>query len=716
MRSGPTRDGVLACAVGLAISGGAAWGGGSGENLVLIVDPLNAESMYVANYYRRARNVPDANIVHMTPGASNYPAFVSFNLEALEAAIARRGIDDQADYIVVMPGAPFFVNAPGLVTDACSPVTRFSITGAYTTAFIAPDVLDGAGSNMTNRYARGTYDPYRFDSQTAYLGGLPSNDSAARRYYLGAMLGYTGERGNTLAEVLANIDRSVAVDFTRPVGTFYFMETNDAARSGPRDNAYPTAVANLIALGGQASHELRWLPQNEHDCQGILTGMAAPDLPNGSFTVLPGAYCDHLTSWAATFDIADQTKVSAWIAKGATASWGAVEEPCNYAGKFPHARMQVYYYKGASMGESVFRAAGFVPFQGLLYGDPICRPFDYPVSVTVDDAPADAVSGVVELTPMGTTSKPDSFVLEYDVLVDNRQVARDFVKPIAFDTTTLEDGWHDLRVVGYDTSLVQTHGTWTGELVVNNLGRSTTISPQATGGDLSTTLAFDAASIAGGVGGAPVEIRLVQHGRVLASIQGCEGVLRTTGLALGAGRSRVQAEALFADGMRVRSAPVEVDIAYANGTPSGDPPTASGQTIYLAPGESTLVELPFADDDAGDVPTFEVLTPPANATITPGPAGPYRLLTADADATGFDSLTFRAVSGRGASGEARVVIVYTNHPLDRTLDARLTHDDLHHLNQHPADVNFDGAANGSDVSDLERTLRCGELRDMIPAQ
>jgi uncharacterized protein (TIGR03790 family) len=68
--------------------------------------------------------------------------------------------------------------------------------------------------------------------------------------------------------------------------------------------------------------------------------------------VLPGAFCDHLTSYAATFDSSAQTKMSRWISKGASGTSGAVEEPCNYAGKFPHARLHVFYRQGLSLGEA----------------------------------------------------------------------------------------------------------------------------------------------------------------------------------------------------------------------------------------------------------------------------------------------------------------------------------------------------------------------------
>jgi len=52
---------LLTTSIIVALAGRAV-AGGTGENVIIIADPLNAESMYAANYYKLARHVPDANI------------------------------------------------------------------------------------------------------------------------------------------------------------------------------------------------------------------------------------------------------------------------------------------------------------------------------------------------------------------------------------------------------------------------------------------------------------------------------------------------------------------------------------------------------------------------------------------------------------------------------------------------------------------------------
>lgn len=712
MRFGNRNRIVASAACALLGAAGHALASGSGENIIIIADPLNAESMYVANYYRAARNVPAENVFYFSPGADDYQAFVAWNLKALETLIAERGIQNQADYIVLMPGSPFYIDAPGLVSDGCSPVRRFSISGAYTTAFVADEVLGGVGSNFSNRYSRNTFSMVRFDSETSYLSGSPSSDPNAQRYYIGAMLGYTGDLGNTLQEILDNIDRSVAADFTRPTGTFYFCETSDQTRSGPRHNTFDNVIAQIELQGGAGSHEFRQMPRTEHDILCVLTGAAVLDIPGANMTILPGAYADHLTSYGAMFDNSNQTKISEWIRKGATASLGTVEEPCNYPGKFTHARSMAYYHQGASMGESIFRALNFTPFQGLLYGDPMCRPFDYPVTVTVQNPPTEPASGIVEITPNGQTDKPGNFVFDYEVVVDNRRMDADFALPLEVNTAQLEDGWHDLRVFGYDSSTVRTVGVWQGELIVNNLGRSAELeSVSGTSGDLSTTFVFDARALAGGTG-APVEIRLVQHDRVLAAATGCEATLEVAGVQLGAGVSDIHAEALFADGMRVRSAPIEVSIDYTEGTPSGNVPTVFQSTAWVGDATEAFVTLPYLFDDSTGSLTFEIIDAPTQATIVAGPDEPYRLLRPDGQASGFDVMTYRVTASSGQSEIGRVVLVYDRHPLDTDGNGSFDIEDLYALHASPGDSNLDGLVDGSDFSFLASTLRCGEARDV----
>ncbi len=679
-----------------------AHGGGSPERTLLIIDPSNPTSLYLGNYYKHARNIPDSHVLYMQPGAFDFQEFRDQNIPALLGTMAHRGIDESVDVVVIAPDDRFFIVAPGLVNDACSPVRRFSLSGAYTMAFIADEVLGGLPITTSNRYFSPS-EARAFSSEVSYLGGRPSNSPSARRYLLGAQLGYTGERGNTIDDLIAMIDRSVGVDGTFPSGTFYFMETNDSARSDPRDGLFDSAVAAIQALGGQAVHLMGILPPaGSYDCLGIMTGIAEPGVDNADIMILPGAICDHLTSYAATFDTNAQEKLSRWIANGASGSWGAVEEPCNYAQKFPHPKVHAQYFEGLSLGEALLRSAAFVPFQMLLYGDPLTRPFAHIPTVALTNLPTEPVGDdAIVLDYTGTTTHPDATVSRYQLFVDGARVADiDDGFPLVLLTGQLSDGWHEVRLLGSDSTLVESAGSFVAPLVIDRRGQRVDLSTQATTGDLGTLFSFD---VVADVRGA-VQVRLVQNGRVLDSADGCAATLSVHGSVLGAGTTRVQAEALLYDGTVVRSAPVELSIGFDGSMPAV--PEARSYTMPVMMDEPVLVPLPVTTSAPMDQQNWVVIEGPAQATLLGGHKG-YVILDPDANAAGSDTIRFRVDSPDGNSQIATVTIVYEAYPLDLDGDGTLTAGDLVAYIQNPVDANLDGVIDAQDIRFLLDALGCG---------
>jgi hypothetical protein len=633
--------------------------GGSGENALLLVDPSSAEALRAANHYKHARQIPDCNVLYMEPGAPTYADFVTRNQASLLSELDARGIADHIDYIVVMPGSGFYVPASGYVSDSCFPVNRFGLAGAYTTTFIAADVLAGVSSGLTNRYRTAGNDPLAFDSEVAYLGGSPSTAAGARRYFISSLLGYTGERGNTIEEILALVDRSVAADGTFPLGTTYFMHTTDTTRSAPRHGAYPNIASAIIALGGAAQVLFADLPLGQHDALGIMTGLANPDIDGADLTLLPGSFADHLTSYAGTFDTASQTKMSRWIAKGASGTSGTVEEPCNYSGKFPHARLHLFLRAGLSLGEAWLRSMTYVPFQNLLYGDPLARPFAAAPTVDLPDAPVGLVSGSVLLHPVAVATAPGAVVDTLEVLVDGVLARR--LEPgqaFALATSTLADGWHELRVLAYDDTPVRSVGRWIGSFEVGNHGRSAALTPSVVVGDQAQ--AFDFGLQAQGAG--LVEQRLVQNGRVLAASAANPASLKLYGVNLGAGTSRVQAEALYTDGELVRSAPLQLDVAATGAGTSGLAPVAFDFHHDLRVDGLHVLELPAAFDDALDSATFAV-TVPSGQTVVLGGFKAFRWLDPNPGASGTDTLVYDVTTPSGTSNSGTITLRYVQPPV-----------------------------------------------------
>ncbi|MCC6909060.1 MAG: hypothetical protein IT430_14045 [Phycisphaerales bacterium] len=649
---------VMAVGAGLAMAGlSPCLASGGAENVLLIINPMDKDSLLVGNYYRLRRDIPASNVLYLTAATADYQQFADENVRALLGSLANRQLEDHIDYIVVAPGSNFFVTAPGLVSDSCSPVTRFATSSAFTMAHITDSVRAGGNfSTRTNRYFSATNIPLGFDSNIAWFSGEPSDRSDAERYFIGAMLGYTGTRGNTVSEVLDMIDRSVAADGTHPLGTFYFMKTNDVARSGPRDGLYPIIVSEILARGGQAENRCcDPLPTGEQDVLGLLTGAATLDIEGANMTILPGAYCDHLTSYAGTFDNGSQTKMSRWIANGASGTTGTVEEPCNYPGKFPQARMQLYYYQGLTLGESVLRSVAYIPYQLLLLGDPITQPFTYIPQVDVVDAPVDPVSGVITLTPSATTNHPTARIDHFDLLLDGvlvQSVGRN--RTFSLDTRRYADGYHDLRVLAYDDSDVRATGRWVGSIMINNNIRNASISCNRSAGNYDSRFNFTVEGF-----GTPIaEFRVILNGRVLgATTQPLEPIL-IYGATLGAGDVYVQGEVLYTDGRKVRTEPLHEFVWDDPGAPTVIAPVAHSYTKYVLAGEPFLLELPGTFNQFSPSLGFEVLTPPSQSTIISTTPGPYRVCEASPNATGTDSLTFRWTHPNGDSNTATVTLIY----------------------------------------------------------
>jgi uncharacterized protein (TIGR03790 family) len=90
----------------------------------------------------------------------------------------------------------------------------------------------------------------------------------------------------------------------------------------------------------------------------------------------PGGLGDHLTSTGGDlFGNHGQSTVLAWLDAGATASHGAVSEPCNHLQKFPHPQVLLgHYMQGATAIEAYWKSVAW-PQQSLFVGEPLAAPF-----------------------------------------------------------------------------------------------------------------------------------------------------------------------------------------------------------------------------------------------------------------------------------------------------------------------------------------------------
>ncbi|MBX3366228.1 MAG: TIGR03790 family protein [Phycisphaeraceae bacterium] len=647
---------VTGFAVALMLLAGTSHAGGTPENALLVIDPLSPDSLHVGNYYWHARGFAPNSILYLDPDATNYPTWVQTVQPGFLGELTQRAIRPHTQFVIVTPGNNFFVNAPGLLSDMCAPVNRFSMSGLFTIAQNSAEVLTGTlASTATNQYFGTTIAGRYFDSQTKYVFGNPSTNAAARSYFIGCMLGYTGARGNTVEEILAMIDRSVAADGTRPTGTFYFMNnTGDSARN-VRASSYSPVISAMPGYGYGATQINGLLPSGRHDCLGIMTGFASADIGGADLTLVPGSFADHLTSYAATFDNASQTKMSEWIRKGASGTSGAIEEPCNYTGKFPHPRFHAVYAQGLSLGEAFLRSHAGTPFQTLFVGDPLTRAFTHIPVVDIPDAPAGPVSGTLILTPVSSTTAPGASISMHEIYINGVKAATSAPStPFTIDTTTLADGWHDVRVLAYDSTLIRSIGRWVGSMIVDNAGRSVSLSSTPDSGSLTTAFRFDSDAI----GADAVSIDLYQQGRIVGTRVG-EGPIEVAGRVLGSGPVTLWAVATFDDGTTASSEPLEIQVSTTAPDVTHETPAAYSYTRFVDPSAPFVLELPATYTNALSTAAYTITTPPALATITGG-SGASRVLTPLPGACGYDQMAFQVSTPSGTSNQAIVTIIYRN--------------------------------------------------------
>ncbi len=465
--------------------------GGGPENVFLVVNARSADSLAVANAYAALRGIPPINVL-MLPwqGSRDVVTIGSFRTDILQPilqAIDSRRLAPQIDYVVYSTDFPWRVDFTGELPRELVGRDKYpsgSLTG-MTTLFSAvqagsPAYLDPA----SNRYSR-PVDADGVPTSTVgfrgWYGWGPHGElieSGGVRYLLAATLGVTDGRGNTVPEIIRYLRSAAAADGTRPAGTIYFS-TNSDVRTTTRSPAFPAVVTALEKLGVKAEVVKGNLPVGKRDVAGLMAGAADLDWPGSGCAVVPGAICENLTSYGGIFTpSAGQTPLSVFLRAGAAGSSGTVIEPYALQAKFPHPSIHVHYARGASLAEAFYQSVRS-PYQLIVVGDPLCRPWaPIPVveAVVAPDAreimPQALLAGAVELEPRATVPGGGS-VDRFELFVDGVRLAQCGPgERLPMDTTQLADGHHELRVVAIESSPVETQGRWIMPVSFANNGRT----------------------------------------------------------------------------------------------------------------------------------------------------------------------------------------------------------------------------------------------------
>ena len=287
-------------------------------------------------------------------------------------------------------------------------------------------------------------------------------DNASDRYYLSAMLAYTGQRGNSLPEIKYYLERSAASDGSHPKGTVYLMENGDI-RTEARQPWFSDTCALLQEmdrkceiLSRKMGGRIGTLAENRQDIIGLAAGTRSFKWNASISKLLPGAIADSFTSYGGDFDKRQQTKLTEFLRQGAAGSSGAVAEPYSFHEKFPLPLMHYYYATGCSLAEAWYQAVAS-PYQAILVGDPLTRPFaDFSKLRLVGQNPDKSWQGEVHLYAESSSSNQNK-ISRLELWVDGLPISEAPAgETLIWDTRTVSDGYHDLRLVSIDGSVIET--------------------------------------------------------------------------------------------------------------------------------------------------------------------------------------------------------------------------------------------------------------------
>jgi len=326
------------------------------SEIAVLINDNDPQSVEIANYYQRVRNIPSQNMIHLNFDQNKiYPGFtVNQGIDPADFAALKAQVDaavgPEIQALVISWSRPFRIATFNYYS------TNYSITSALTYG-IDPDHLTGnnCGPTPLNLY---------YDSRST----KPYTEFGIRPSMMLA--------GVSAASVEATIDKGLRADRTLPSGNGWFLKTADNARSAPRNQDFQITVQTWNRPEALSMRYLDGSSGLAHASNVLFYETGSANVPGlNTNTYVPGALADHLTSSGGDLFGTGQTSVLRWLEAGVTASYGTVTEPCNHAEKFPRASVLVKnYFVGNTALEAYTKSVRW-PSQGVFVGDPLARPF-----------------------------------------------------------------------------------------------------------------------------------------------------------------------------------------------------------------------------------------------------------------------------------------------------------------------------------------------------
>lgn len=381
------------------------WAGGSGYNVLIVVNQNTTNSLQLGNYYRAQRNIPPQNFLRINwPGTNTewtYTDFTNTLLTPLLTYLTNQQLTNQIDYVVLSMDIPYRISN-GTNGDNSTTSTLF-----YGFKH-APNQVDPNGfycdipDGTTNLYA---------GSEGIFRATPPA--SGGSNFFLVTMI-----TASNLTAAEMPVQQGVMSDGTFPVQIVWLGKSSDVARN-VRFSEFDNAVFNTRLRG---NYSVIRTNLDQPLFPGLILGYQ-----NGIYDYspspiplfIPGAMADNLTSFGGEiFENSGQTSLLAFLSAGAAGSYGTVVEPCNYTDKFPDPQNYFYQSRGFSLAECYYQSL-VVPHEGLLVGEPLAAPFAQPGAGAWSGLAGNAVlAGVTNLTVQFTASDALHPLQQVDLFLD----------------------------------------------------------------------------------------------------------------------------------------------------------------------------------------------------------------------------------------------------------------------------------------------------------
>lgn len=466
------------------------WAGGGPSGFIVVYDARDIRSTTIANHYQNLRNIPERNMINFSfPSGFNRTSawdFVYFIRETL----AERGLEEQFQGIALAAVTPLGSSTTNGGTES----NKWPTLSLQSFLYISPNYSHGSTPVDNSRLQKAFPSP-----TTAFNGPSPTGTRAinasssfdGETYWPVSYIGFPGWDGNSPREILRLLDRSLAADGAKPNGTIYWPLNSDVRsywfRQGQIQevkNVWADRGIRFEVTGRHNQSGNTWV-SNKPDVAGGLVG--ASTFSYTTNTYLPGAWVDNVTSVGGSLSgRGSQTPASMWLRSGAYGSSGAVVEPTANRPKFPHPHIHTHFRAGASLAEAFWQSIQR-PAEIMALGDPLMQPYaDFPVVEIAAPLDGASVSGLIHIVASAQGSAGKTLEPELDLFINGRRIAIGAAHEavvasrqwdgFSLDTTSLPDGWHDVRVVAYNADSVRTEAEAGIYLEVDNFGQSIALS------------------------------------------------------------------------------------------------------------------------------------------------------------------------------------------------------------------------------------------------